>query len=55
MKPKKYEVTFKIKKKGSYTVEVESYTPEGATRTATKQALLEIGNVWYAQTTNRIA
>ena len=55
MKPSKYEVTFKIKKQGSYTVEVESYTPEGATRTATKQALLEIGNVWYAQTTNRIA
>ena len=55
MKPSKYEVTFKIKNQGWYIIEVESYTPEGATRTATKQALLEIGNVWYAQTTNRIA
>ena len=55
MKPSKYEVTFKIKNQPWYIIEVKSHTLEGATRKATKQAVLEVGNVWYAQTTNRIA
>ena len=50
-----YDVIFKIKKSPWYIVEVSAKTANEAIQKATKQALLEIGNVWYSIETKKVS